>query len=171
MEKSRGEMMNSKFMRYFFLLLVLAFFTVDLSGQITRTPDKVVNKPRLFTKTISQKQDNSLPASVADIRSLLDKIIIDGRVGDSYRIPFHGSFLQVMIKAREVKNEHVVAMSMEIVNYQRAWMNISRITDSNQVSYSGTAYHPEYSDALVLKNVNEKYYFEPLDQQKNLITD
>ncbi|HLA51933.1 MAG TPA: hypothetical protein VK618_01435, partial [Flavitalea sp.] len=67
MEKSRGEMMNSKFMRYFFLLMVLAFFTVDLSGQITRTPDKVVNKPRLFTKTINQKQDNSLPAIGDDL--------------------------------------------------------------------------------------------------------
>jgi len=158
-------------MRYFLLLLVLPFFHGDLSGQITGKPEKVVNKPRLFTKTINQKQDNSKPSSLADIRTLLDKITTDGRVGDSYRIPFQGSFLQVTIKAREVKNEHVVAMAMEIVNYQHAWMNISRITDNNQVSYSGTAYHPEYSDALVLKNVNEKYFFEPLDQQKNLITD
>ncbi len=164
-------MMKSKIMRYFLVLLVLSFFNDDLSGQIPRTPDKIVNKPRLFTKTINQKQDNFQPSASADIRSLLDKISSDGRVGDSYRIPFGGSFLQVMIKAREVKNEHVVAMSMEIINYQHAWMNISRITDNNQVSYSGTAYHPEYSDALVLKNMNDRYYFEPLDRQKNLITD
>lgn len=116
-------------------------------------------KPQLFSKPASKSLQPSLAPKPVNLGSAFLK-----SAGDTVRFAFTGGDMIAVVIAKSRRNEFVTVMNLRVINYENAFMRLTKSTLNNELQFRGMVHHPSYSDALVLKFNGGAGYFETTDQ-------
>ncbi len=129
-------------------------------------------RPAQF-KTLPQAQTarKAAPSARYEVTSFLELLFTQKKQGDFLDIPVSGGdSLKAEVLELVRRNPNVILAKLQAVNYHHSRINIFRKTDKGETSYVGHLTHPAFSDGLVLKQHEGKYYFV-VEQQQNIIGD
>jgi hypothetical protein len=118
-------------------------------------------KPLLFTKATTKTIQAAAPLPKINTQQAFLK-----STGDTLRFAHAGGDLIAVVLFKAKKNDFVTIMNLKVINYENAFMRLTRSTLNNKLKFRGLVHHPSYSDALVLRSAGGVDYFETTDQSK-----
>lgn len=143
--------------------LCFLLFTAFTSRSQVEPPlnQPIVDKPSLFSSLPEKFECNS--SQLEKIFSMAPTQKISLKLNSAFEID--GTLAE-----KFQRSNHFTSINIRLSNYSDALFNLSRTEDKDGISYAGRIVSINYSDALVLKKENGKYYFIK-QQQKFLMVE